>query len=63
MQKTRKSFSKRFKVTPKKKILKRYASQDHYNARDTGKITRKKRRDKVLSKTVGKTIKAAIGQL
>lgn len=63
MQKTRKSFSKRFKVTAKKKVLKRYAGQDHFNSRNTGKITQKKRRDKILSKTVEKTIKGAIGQL
>jgi len=44
-QKTRKSYSKRFNVTKKKKILKRYCGQDHFNTRESGNATRKKRRD------------------
>ena len=44
-QKTRKSYSKRFVVTKKKKVLKRSCGQDHFNARESGNTTRKKRRD------------------
>lgn len=43
--KTYKALSKRVKVTKNGKILKRKAGQDHFNTRDTGKVTRNKRRD------------------
>lgn len=55
--KTHKTVSKRFKITKSKKILKRYGGQDHFNARNSGKITRKKRRDNELSKSFHKTVK------
>jgi len=57
--KTRKSVAKRFKITggKKKKILKRTAGQDHFNAREGGKVTRRKRRDKTVSKADEKNIK------
>ncbi len=54
--KTVKAFAKRFKVTKAKKVIKRYCGQDHFNARNTGKITRKKRRDNLLSPTLTKTV-------
>lgn len=41
--KTRKSISKRFKITKTKKILRRHTRQDHFNARDSGNKTRQKR--------------------
>lgn len=41
--KTRKSISKRFKITKTKKILRRHTHQDHFNARDPGNKTRGKR--------------------
>jgi ribosomal protein L35 len=44
-QKTRKSYSKRFVVTKKKKVLKRSCGQAHFNARESGNVTRNKRRD------------------
>ena len=43
--KTYKALAKRVKVTKNGKILKRKAGQDHFNTRDTGKVTRNKRRD------------------
>ncbi|MBI4268652.1 50S ribosomal protein L35 [Candidatus Uhrbacteria bacterium] len=55
--KTHKTVSKRFKITKTKKILKRYGGQDHFNARNPGKITRKKRRDGELSKSFHKTVR------
>jgi len=42
--KTKKSVLKRFKITATGKILHRPAHQDHFNARDTGKQKRLKRR-------------------
>lgn len=55
--KTHKTVSKRFRITKSKKVLKRHGGQDHFNARNTGKITRKKRRDGELSKSFQKTVK------
>jgi len=49
--KTHKALSKRVIVTKNGKVLKRHAGQDHFNSRDSGKITRKKRRDQELSGT------------
>ncbi len=55
--KTHKAMSKRFKVTKSGKILKRAAGQDHFNARDNGKNTRRKRRDIQQHPSFAKTIK------
>ncbi len=44
MQKTHKAYAKRFKITKNKKVLKRRARQDHFNAREKGKKTRAKRK-------------------
>ena len=41
--KTRQSIAKRFKITKTGKILKKPSGQDHFNAREAGKITRNKR--------------------
>lgn len=43
--KTYKALAKRVKVTKNGKILKRKAGQDHFNTRESGKVTRNKRRD------------------
>ncbi len=61
--KTHKASAKRFKVTKAKKVLKRYCGQDHFNARSSGKITRKKRRDVTLSKSLQKTVKVLTNTL
>jgi len=42
--KTNKSYSKRLKVTKKGKILARKPGQCHFNAKESGTITRKKRK-------------------
>jgi ribosomal protein L35 len=60
--KTNKTVAKRFKITKKAKVLKRYAGQDHFNTRDTGTATRKKRRDVSLSHSFDKTVKTAVSQ-
>ncbi len=58
--KTHQSAAKRFHVTKKSKLLKRYVGQDHFNARNPGKITRKKRRDTQISKSYRKTLRKLI---
>lgn len=49
--KTHQATAKRFKITGKKKMIQRSAGQDHFNARESGNITRRKRRDKNLHKS------------
>lgn len=58
--KTHKALSKRVKITPTGKVLKRHSGQDHFNSRDSGKITRKKRRDNEFSVTHTRAIKTLI---
>ncbi len=48
--KTHKATAKRFRVTKRGKILKRAAGQDHFNARQPGRITLRKRRDRRIAK-------------
>ncbi|MDP2830571.1 MAG: 50S ribosomal protein L35 [bacterium] len=55
--KTHKATSKRFTITKTKKVKRRKAGQDHFNARESGVITRRKRRDVNVDKTHIKTIK------
>lgn len=54
--KTHQATVKRFKKTANKKLLQRKAGQDHFNSRDTGNATRKKRLDISTHKTLTKTI-------
>jgi len=54
--KTRKSVAKRVKVTVRKKIMRRDVGQDHFNARESGKTTRSKRRDFQVFKTDAENI-------
>lgn len=55
--KTHKAVAKRLKLTKGGKLMKRHAGQDHFNSRDAGKITRKKRRDKSVSASYEKNLK------
>lgn len=59
--KTHKAVSKRFKITKTGKVLKRAAGQDHFNSRDPGKITRKKRRDKTFE-SYNRAVKSLMGE-
>ncbi len=43
--KTHKAIAKRFRVTKKGKIIKRKNGQDHFKTRETGELTRSRRRD------------------
>lgn len=54
------SISKKFKITKNKKLMHHRGGQDHFNAKNPGKITRKKRKNKPLSKSLSKTIKRYI---
>jgi ribosomal protein L35 len=54
--KTHKATAKRITITKTKKIKQRKAGQDHFNARESGNIARRKRRDINTSKSYKKTI-------
>lgn len=55
--KTHQATLKRFKITKSGKIKKKRAGQDHFNAREPGKVTRNKRRLTTVSKANQKTIR------
>lgn len=55
--KTHKATAKRYVKTASNKLKKRKAGQDHFNARESGNTTRKKRLDISVTKTLEKTIK------
>lgn len=55
--KTHQATAKRFKKTANNKLKKVKAGQDHFNARESGNTTRKKRLDILATKTLDKTIK------
>jgi len=55
--KTKKAVVKRFKITKKKKVIKRTGGQGHFNARETGNTKRNKRRDSQIAKADQKNIK------
>lgn len=54
--KTKKSVVKKFKITGKKKVIRKYSKQNHLNAKETGKFKRKKRRDRRLFKADEKNV-------
>ncbi len=58
--KTKKSLTKRFRVTKNGKVLSRIAGQDHFRAKKSGKFKRKRRKTKTLSKSLARQIKKAI---
>ena len=55
--KTHKATAKRFRYTGTKKIKRRKTGQDHFNARESGKKKRHKRRDVSVAATEKKIIK------
>ena len=59
-KKTIKSLTKRFKVTKTGKVKKIRKSQNNFNAKETGKKTRNKRRDTTLSLSHARAIKKII---
>lgn len=65
--KTHKMSVKRFKFSKPKgkknvKVTHRRSGQDHFNARESGVITKRKRRDKIISPSVTKTIRILTGK-
>ena len=61
--KTNKTVSKRFRITATGKVMRRHGGQNHFNARNSGTITRKKRRDEEMSHAFTKNVKILIGHL
>ncbi|MFH1657431.1 MAG: 50S ribosomal protein L35 [bacterium] len=61
--KTRKSLTKRFKITGTGKILRRICGQDHLLAKKSGNKIRKKRKLVALSKIEYKKIKKLLPNL
>lgn len=55
--KTHKATAKRFIITKTKKVIRRKAGQDHFNSRESGTITRRKRRDITINHANLKIIK------
>ena len=60
--KTTKAVAKRFKVTKTGKVESRTSGQDHFNSRETGKVKRNKRSDKIARKSLNKSVKKVINQ-
>ncbi len=58
--KTHKATAKRFRVTKKGKIIKRTAGQNHFNARENGKVGRNKKSDTVMSTTLNRVIQITL---
>ncbi len=58
--KTRKSISKRFKITKNGKVLRKKIGQDHNRAKKTSKVIRKKRKWVEVSVPEAKKIKKII---
>lgn len=54
--KTNKALVKRVRVTKTGKMIKRKAGQAHFNSRESGKVTRNKRSDLGLTRTVRKGV-------
>jgi len=61
--KTRKSITKRFKMTKTGKILRRSTGLDHSLAKKSGKIIRQKRKWVELHKTEAKKIKKLLPKI
>lgn len=58
--KTHQATNKRFSKTRKGKYIARKSGQDHFNARESGKTTRNKRRDISFSKCFQRHIDIAL---
>lgn len=58
--KTTKSVSSRIRVTKNKKYMRKRGGQSHYNARESGKTGRNKKRDFAIAKTEHRTLKSLL---
>lgn len=61
--KTYQALNKRLKITKNKKILIKKGGQDHFNAREPGKTTMKKRSHKAFSKSNLNAVKKLIPKI
>jgi len=58
--KTHKATAKKIKITGgrrKRKLITKHAGQDHFNARESGNMTRHKRRNTIVAKVNERIIK------
>ena len=60
--KTRKSISKRFKITKTGKVVRRPTGQDHFRAKKSGNKIRESRKWVEVSKPLAKKIKKLLNQ-
>ena len=58
--KTHKALAKRIKITKTGKVIRRHGGQDHFNSRDSGKVTRNKRSDQKVSGAHSRAVKTLI---
>ena len=61
--KTKNLVKKRVKVTGKKKVMIRRGGQDHFNSRESSKVTKNKKRDIEISSANVKTVKKLLPYL
>ena len=58
--KTHKTVAKRIKITASGKLIKRKGGQGRFNSRESGNVTRTKRRDITVSKRYTRNLKSLI---
>jgi len=59
--KSKKSLIKKIKITGANKVLRRYTKQNHFNSKQTGSFTRKKRSDvEIVGKEAKNILKALV---
>ena len=57
--KSKRSLMKKIRITGKKKVMRRYTKQNHFNSKQTGKFKRKKRLDRqIVGKEAANILKA-----
>jgi ribosomal protein L35 len=62
MKKTNKTIAKRVRATATGKLIKRKAGQDHFNSRESSKVTRNKRSDLGVYSTFARSMKKLISK-
>lgn len=58
--KSKRSLLKKIRITGKKKVMRRYTKQNHFNSKQTGSFKRKKRLDLQITGKDGANILKAI---
>lgn len=61
MTKTHKAITKRVKLTKSGKLMKIKNGRDHFNARESGKVTRNKRRGLSINGRFARNMKSLMG--